>query len=88
MCDGDYVAPRRVRHDIIMEILKITKKGVHKTKIMYQARLSHSQLEKYLNALKKEGFIVEHSAVWKTTDKGLNVIAACELCHHLMKTVQ
>jgi predicted transcriptional regulator len=71
---------RRARHDIIMEILKTAKGGEKKTQIMYKARLSFSQLEQYLNALKNGGFITEESGVWRTTQKGLHVIEACEIC--------
>jgi len=71
---------RRARHDIIMEILRTAKGGEKKTQIMYKARLSFSQLEQYLNALKKGGFITEESGVWRTTEKGLHVIEACEIC--------
>lgn len=78
---------RRGRHDIIMEILKIAKKGTKKTNIMYRARLSHMQLEKYLAALEKGDFIAEESTIWKTTRKGLAVIEACELCQHLVEEV-
>jgi len=71
---------RRARHDIIMEILRTAKGGEKKTQIMYKARLSFSQLEQYLNALKKGWFITEESGVWRTTEKGLHVIEACEIC--------
>ena len=76
---------RRVRHDIIMEILKMARNGTRKTKIMRKARLSFSQLEQYLEALKEAGFIVEESGVWKTTEKGLHVVEACRICHRLLK---
>ncbi|MDH5266975.1 MAG: winged helix-turn-helix domain-containing protein [Candidatus Bathyarchaeota archaeon] len=42
---------RRARHDIIMEILKVAKKGMKKTHIMYKAKLSFDMIEKYLSAL-------------------------------------
>lgn len=74
---------RRARHDIIMKILKTAKYGVKKTNIMFRARLSFSQLEKYLEALNEAGFITEKSGVWKTTEKGLHVIEACEICLRL-----
>jgi len=79
---------RRGRHDIVMEILKIARNGAKKTNIMYKARLSHTQLEKYLNALRKEGFINEESGVWKTTERGLDVIKACRICLRLVEKVQ
>ena len=78
---------RRGRHGIVVEILEIARNGAKKTKIMYKARLSYSQLEKYLNALRKEGFITEESGVWKTTERGLDVIKACRICMRLVEKV-
>ncbi|MFQ6064030.1 MAG: winged helix-turn-helix domain-containing protein [Candidatus Bathyarchaeia archaeon] len=78
---------RRARHDILMKILKTAKGGTKKTNIMFKARLSFSQLEKYLEALNEGGFITEKSGVWTTTEKGLHVIEACEICLHLTKGV-
>ena len=79
---------RRGRHDIIMKMLKVGKNGEKKTNIMYKAHLSFSQLEQYLNALKKAGFITETSGIWSTTEKGLHVIEACEICLRLTEEVQ
>jgi len=76
---------KRVRHDIIVEILQNARDGARKTHIMYQVNLSHIQNEKYLSALKKAGFITENSGVWKTTEKRLHVIEACKLCQRLTK---
>jgi len=78
---------RRVRHDIIMEILKIAKNGAKKTEIMYKANLSFFQVEQYLNALKKADFITEKSGIWKTSKEGLYVIDACKICHSLIEKV-
>jgi len=79
---------RRARHDIIMGILKTaTGYGKKKTQIMYKARLSYSQLEQYLTALKSGGFLTEESGIWRTTEKGLHVIEACELCLRLTREV-
>ncbi len=76
---------RRVRHDIIMEILKIAKNDARKTRIMEKARLSYAQLEKYLKALKQADFLTEESGTWKTTQKGLHVIQACQICNRLIE---
>ena len=78
---------RRARHDIIMKILKTAKGGEKKTQIMYKARLSFAQLKQYLDALKEAGFMTEKSGLWKTTEKGLHVIEACELCLRLTEEV-
>lgn len=79
---------KRVRHNIIMEILKIAKHGVKKTHIMYKSGLSYAMLKNYLNHLSTAGFIAEKSGVWMTTEKGLHVIEACELCLRLMEQFQ
>lgn len=78
---------RRGRHDIVMEILKSARNGSKKTSIMYKANLSYTQLEHYLSALKKANFLTEESTIWRTTEKGLHAIEACNICHRLMKKV-
>lgn len=78
---------RRARHDIIIEILQNAKDGAKKTSIMYKTNLSFFQLERYLSALTKKGFVAENSGIWKTTKKGLYVIEACKICHSLMEKV-
>lgn len=76
---------RRVRHDIIIEILQNSVDGAKKTHIMHGANLSFRALERYLNALKKAGFITENNGIWKTTEKGLQVTEACKICQRLME---
>jgi len=71
-----------------MKILKTAKDGEKKTNIMYKARLSFSQLEQYLGALEKAGFIAERSGIWSTTEKGFHVIEACEMCLRLTEEIQ
>jgi len=78
---------RRVRHDIVVGILEIAKKGVRKTTIMNKVGLSYFQLKKYLNALEKAEFLAEESSKWKTTKKGLQVIEACKICHSFIKEI-
>jgi predicted transcriptional regulator len=86
MAEGSF--KRRGRHDIILQILENAKEGARKTSIMFEARLSYSQLEKYLNHLKAAGFITEKSDIWQTTEKGFHVIEACKICQRLMKEAQ
>ena len=71
-----------------MKMLKIAKDGEKKTNIMYKARLSFSQLEQYLGALEKAGFITETSGIWNTTEKGLHAIEACEICLRITEEVE
>lgn len=75
---------RRGRQDIIMGILRVAKHGSKKTNIIDKVKLSSAQSTKYLEGLKAAGYISEEGAIWKTTDKGLQVIGACETCHSLM----
>lgn len=78
----------RVRHDIIMEILKTANgNGTRKTKIMYDVNLSFGQLQKYLPALKEAGLVTEQSGIWKTTEKGFGVMEACTICNQLIKEI-
>ena len=81
-------ARRRSRHDIIMQILKAAKGGRRKTQVMQMAQLSFDQLERYLKALNHADFIIEESGFWKTTEKGLHAIEACEICLHLTEEVK
>lgn len=77
---------RRAPQTIIVDILKNAKDGARKTHIMYKVGLSYELNERYINALKKGGFITENSGTWKTTEKGLHVIEACGICCRLLET--
>ena len=76
---------KRNPHEIIMEILRIAQVGIRKTAIMYKVNLSFRQLQEYLEALNEAGFLEKNQDVWQTTENGLAVIKACELCHRLME---
>jgi len=74
---------RRVRHDIIMIILETARHGELKTRIMRKAHLSYRQLESYLNHLLSKNFITKEDRIYRTTEKGLEVIEACKICLEL-----
>ena len=62
----------RSRTDIVALILEATKDGAAKTKIMYKAFLSYSQLKEYLSIL-LERELIEYSdkdQIFRITDKG------------------
>ena len=65
---------RRDRLNIMAEIMEITKESQLKTRIMYQANLSFSQLNEYLSFLTEMGFLDVHMAngqkFYETTAKG------------------
>ncbi len=73
------VNQRRSNIEIIADMLKFGENGAGKTKIMYGANLSYSQIQKYLGFLVSQGFIdkmeVGNPAVtYKVTDSGLKLL--------------
>lgn len=70
---------RRSNIEIIADMLKAGENGVGKTKIMYSANMSYSQLQKYLGFLVAHGFIdrltMENSHFnYRITEKGSNLL--------------
>ena len=65
---------RRDRLHIMAEIMEITKGSQLKTRIMYRANLSFSQVNEYLSFLTKMGFLkvneVNDQIFYETTTKG------------------
>jgi len=47
---------------------------------MKEVNLSFKQLEYYLNHLLSKNFIKKEGKFYRTTEKGLGVIEACEIC--------
>ena len=66
----------RGRADIISEILKSAQDGNLKTKIMYEASLSFTQINEYLALLEKNGMLeyTKKSKHYQTTKKGLEFL--------------
>ena len=70
---------RRSNIEIIAEMLKIGENGAGKTKIMYNANLSYTQIQKYLGFLMGEGYISKvevgnPSVTYQVTKSGLNLL--------------
>ncbi|AFU59319.1 hypothetical protein Ngar_c23940 [Candidatus Nitrososphaera gargensis Ga9.2] len=70
----------RSRADICTEILKIADRGTSKTKIMYGAYLSFTQLREYLKLLLDNGMLSfdEKTMQYRTTETGHNFIKMYE----------
>lgn len=73
------ISRRRSNIEIIADMLKIGENGAGKTKIMYNANMSYSQIQKYLRFLVGQGFIdkveVENTAVtYQLTDSGSKLL--------------
>lgn len=64
----------RVRYrnklEIIVDILKICKDGTLKTYVMYDCRLSYTQLVIYLNLCMTNGWLKKEGRLYQTTPKG------------------
>ena len=84
----------RSRAEIITQILEIVNEGsgdvhgcVPKTKIMYKAFLSYSQLKDYLAVLTKSYLLSYDGQTrrFKTTEKGLRFLKACNQLDQLTK---
>ena len=70
---------RRSSVEIIADMLKVGENGAGKTKIMYNANMSYSQIQKYLSFLLSQGFIGKMeignpSVTYKVTDSGLKLL--------------
>jgi len=70
---------RRSNIEIIAEMLKVGENGAGKTRIMYGANMSYSQIQKYLGFLLGQGFIdrmqIGNPAVtYRVTDSGLKLL--------------
>ena len=66
----------RSRTDIVGLILEAANGGATKTKIMYKAFLSFSQLREYLGVLQKNGLIEYEDGMraYRTTEKGIQFL--------------
>lgn len=74
---------RRCNIEIIGDMLRVGENGAGKTKIMYSANMSYSQMEKYLRFLISHGFIdkVEvgnPKVTYRVTDKGLSLLKSID----------
>jgi predicted transcriptional regulator len=76
--DSGFLMKRRGPLIITVEILKAAKNGVGKTQVLYYVGLSYSQIAKYLEFLTTKGFIEKNGSLYKTTEKGLELIEEFE----------
>lgn len=68
----------RSRNDLYWQILESARNGIGKTKIMYHAYLSYTQLKEYLIELEQRELIEFNPSnqIYKTTTKGLAFLQA------------
>ena len=70
---------RRSDFEIIGDMLRAGRNGAGKTKIMYTANMSYTQMQKYLSFLMGHGFIIEvkvgnPSGTYQVTESGLKLL--------------
>jgi len=68
---------RRNNMEIMVEILRIARKGARKTHIVYGANLNFKLLQEYLNELEEAGLIVDHTekdGLIETTERGIQYL--------------
>ena len=84
---------RRSELDIITEILNLSKEGSKKTDILYKGNLSYTQIQNYLPFLIDKDVLEEcmikkkgrKYIFYKTTQKGLSLLAAAQRTLHLLE---
>ena len=78
----------RSRTEIVSMILEAANGGATKTKIMYKAFLSYAQLKEYLSVLIENNLLeyLEGSQVYKTNEKGFNLLKMHNEIGELLKT--
>ena len=78
----------RSRTEIVSMMLDAANGGATKTKIMYSAFLSYTQLKEYLSVLIKNN-LLEYSdgtKTFRTTEKGLNLLKMHNEMGELLQT--
>lgn len=82
----------RDRISIISDILEVAKGdgGASRTRIMYNANLSHDQMKHYLRILNENYFLYYnlHTQRFQTTEKGLKVIEAYKRIEDMIRSQQ
>lgn len=79
---------KRDRVTIIADILKSVKynpTGKRKTKIMQSANLSFEQMNKYLDLLLRNGYVIVDGQMYKPTSRGLAFLDFIEADYLKMK---
>jgi predicted transcriptional regulator len=82
----------RDRTELIREILEVANGAEHmtRTKLMYKAFLSYTQVKEYLALLAQKDLVSYDSITqtYKTTEKGIRLLQFCNELDDLMKASQ
>ena len=79
----------RSRTEIASRILESAAEGTTKTRIMYKAFLSYSQLQEYLSVLEENGLLAHDKGeqLYKTTEKGKRFLDITNSLRGMMETI-
>jgi len=85
------VGLRRSNIDIIADMLKIGENGAGKTRLMYHANLSYTQIQKYLSFLVNQGLVnkVQLSSppiTYQVTESGHKLLKLITNIQELLET--
>jgi len=85
------VGRRRSNIEIIADILRVGESGAGKTEIMYSANMSYSQIQKYLDYLVNQGFIIKVNmdntmVAYRVTDRGFKLLQAIDNLMGILET--
>jgi len=74
---------RRSTFEIIADMLRVGENGAGKTRIMYSANMSYSQIQRYLDFLILHGFIEKAdmgnpTASYRVTESGMKLLRLIE----------
>ncbi len=64
----------RSRIDIIAQILQTAMKGAPKSRLMYGAFLSYSQLQEYLEFMMQRELLIHENGIYRLSSKGLHLL--------------
>jgi predicted transcriptional regulator len=84
---------RRSNIEIIADMLRIGENGAGKTEIMYNANMSFSQIQKYLDYLVNQGFINKVNldstmTAYQVTDSGLKLLKTIDNLMEMLKSTE
>ena len=76
----------RSRNDIVSMILESTRIGATKTKIMYKAYLSYTEVMEYLKVLQENDLLKfeRGTQLYRTTEKGFKFLSASNQLNELL----
>lgn len=76
----------RSRTEIITTMLETARSGATKTRMMYKAYVSYSQLTEYMKLLQDSGLITyeKGTQIYRVTEKGMKFLHASNEINELM----